>query len=295
MARKKKIEEQAGEIAENIAKAVKEEIKDLTGNGKVEKKQAKKRKTEEAKEEKKPESEEEKIKDKRKKELEERAKKFAEKLGEGDNISIKEKLVEEREKEKERKKTLIPLEKYVKSGIYIGTKVITPHMRPFVYRRRNDGIAIINTNLTDKKLKEVAELLAKYAPEDFIVVCKREAGWKAVQKFSELTGVRVFTKKYPAGILTNAKLPNFFEIEMVFVCDPWMDRNAMHDAKRIKKKVFSLCDTNNYTFDVDYFIPCNNKHNKSIGLVFYLLTREYLKIRGIKKEISEKDFIEEEE
>ena len=43
--------------------------------------------------------------------------------------------------------------------------------------------------------KEAINLLGKYEPEDFIVVCKREAGWKAVEKFSELTGVRVFTKK----------------------------------------------------------------------------------------------------
>ena len=42
---------------------------------------------------------------------------------------------------------------YVKAGVHIGTKVITPHMKPYVYRRRNDGIAIINTNSIDSKLK----------------------------------------------------------------------------------------------------------------------------------------------
>jgi len=224
-----------------------------------------------------------------KKELKEKAKKLAEKIK---VKGLKEKLEEARKKEKEKEKTLLPLKEYVKAGVYIGTKVITPHMRPFVYRRRNDGIAIINTNLIDQKLKEAIELLAKYEPEDFIVVCKREAGWKAVEKFSELTGVKVFTKKYPAGILTNPQLPNFFETEMVFICDPWLDKNALNDAKKIKKKIFALCDTNNYTFDIDFFIPCNNKSAKSLGLIFYLLTKGYLKAKGIKKIVKEEDFVE---
>lgn len=247
---------------------------------------AKKEEKEEKKEEvnekfEKGEKEEEK-KEKVKKELEERAKKLAEEISEED---IKKRFEEEREKARLKTKTLIPLADYLKYGVYIGTKVITPHMRPYVYKRRNDGIAIINTNLIDKKLKEFAELLAKYAPEDFILVCKRNAGWKAVENFSKLTGVRIFTKKYPAGIITNLSLPSFFETDMVFVCDPWMDRNAMRDAKKIKKPVFALCDINNYTFDVDYFVPCNNKSGKSIGLIFWILAREYIKARKIDKEI----------
>ncbi len=226
-------------------------------------------------------------KEKIKKELEKRAKKLAEGLKEGK--SLKEELEETRKKEKE---TLVNLEDYIKYGCYIGTKVITPHMRPYVYRRRNDGIAVINTNLIDKKLKEFIEKLSKYNPEDFIVVCKREAGWKAVKKFSELTEVRVFTKKYPAGILTNPNLPNFFETEMVFVIDPWLDKNAIKDAKRIKKPVFAICDTNNYTFNIDEFVPSNNKSAKSIGFLIYLLTQHYLKAKGIKKEVKIEDFVE---
>jgi len=220
-----------------------------------------------------------------KKELEEKAKKLAEKLGEVTSEELKEKLEESR-------KTLVPVNDYVDSGIYIGTKVITPHMKPFVYRRRNDGIAIINTNLIDKYLRDLAKKLVKYNPQDFIVVCKREAGWKAVEMFSRLTGVRIFTKKYPAGILTNPKLPNFFETELVFICDPWIDKNALNDAKRVKKKVFAICDTNNYTFGVDEFVPGNNKHSKAIGLIFYILAREYLKEKKLDKEVKMSDFLE---
>src|SRR3989344_459522 len=90
--------------------------------------------------------------------------------------------------------TLIPLNDYIRAGAYIGTKVIPPHMRPFIYRRRNDGIAIINTNFIDEKLKEAARFLGDYNPDNVIVVSKRESGWRAVKLFSELTGIRCFTK-----------------------------------------------------------------------------------------------------
>jgi len=114
---------------------------------------------------------------------------------------------------KAKKKTdmLIPLEEYVKSGIYLGTKVVTPDMRPFVYRRRADGLAIFNTDIIDEKLKEGVEYLCKFNAEDIILVCKRQAGWRAARKFEQLTKIRTFTKKYPAGVLTNTTLPEFFE------------------------------------------------------------------------------------
>src|SRR3990167_4634241 len=138
----------------------------------------------------------------------------------------KKKKVRPEEKE-EKKETLVPMEDYLKSSIHLGTRVITPDMRKYVYRRRADGLAVFNTALLDDKIRESAAYLAKFDPKDAIIVCKRESGWKAVQKFSEATGIRSFLKKYPAGILTNTNLENFFETEMIFICDPWLDKNAL--------------------------------------------------------------------
>jgi small subunit ribosomal protein S2 len=237
--------------------------------------------------------------------LEEKKKKLAEKAKELEGkvkIEVKEKIKEEVKEEKKDPKaakkeevskesklnsadTLVPLELYIKAGSYIGTKVITPDMRKYVYRRRNDGIAIINTNLIDEKLKEAIRFLNNYGPEDWVLVCKREAGWRAVKLFSELTGVRVFTKKYPAGIITNTALPNFFETEMIFICDPWLDKNALNDALNVKRKVMGICDTNNLTKGVSVVVPANNKGNKSLGLILWIVAREYIKARGIDREL----------
>lgn len=192
--------------------------------------------------------------------------------------SIKEKVTGQKE---EKKDMLVPIEDYLKSSIHLGTRVITPDMRPYVYRRRADGLAVFNTSLLDDKIREAADYLAQFAPENIIVVCKREAGWKAVKKFAETLGIKSFTKKYPAGVLTNTNLETFFETDLVFICDPWLDKNALMDAKRVKMNVMSICDTNNFTSSIDCIVPSNNKSWKSLGMIFYLLTKLYIEKRKL--------------
>ncbi len=180
---------------------------------------------------------------------------------------------------------LTPIEDYIKTASYLGTKVITPSMRKYIYRRRLDGLAILNTLLVDKKLSEAIDFVKQYKPDEWTLICKREAGWRATKMFSELTGVKVFTKKYPSGILTNTKLDNFIETKMIMICDPWLDKNALKDAKKIKLPVVAVCDTNNHTVNIDVVAIANNKSNKSLGLVFWLLAREYMKAHNIEKEL----------
>lgn len=209
----------------------------------------------------------------------EKAKKLEKTVEDVGDVDLKKKVKPENEEEK--KETLVPIEDYLKSSIHLGTRVITPDMRPYVYRRRADGLAVFNTALLDDKIKEGAEYLSKFAPEEIILVCKREAGWKAVNKFAEVTGVRVFTKKYPAGILTNTNLSNFTEAELIFICDSWLDKNALQDANRIHIPVLSVCDTNNFTNGIAQIIPGNNKSAKSLGMIFYLLTKLYVESRKL--------------
>ena len=225
---------------------------------------------------------EKKIKDidEKKKELLQKAKKLKEKIEVTSTEDLKEEI-----KEAKKKDMLIPLEDYVKTGIYLGTRVVTPYMKQFVYRRRADGLAIFNTDLIDQKLKEGIEYISKFEPSQIILVCKRQSGWKTANKFSEITGIRVFTKKYPAGILTNTGLKDFFENELTIVTDSWLDKNALNDTLNVRKKVLMICGTNNFAQGADQIIIGNNKSGKSLGLIFYLLTRGYCKAKGIKAEI----------
>ena len=100
-----------------------------------------------------------------------------------------------------------------------------------------------------------------------------------------MTGIRAFTKKYPAGILTNTKLHDFFEIELSIIADGWLDKNALKDTLDVHKQVLMICGTNNFSKGANQIIIGNNKSGKSLGLIFYLLARGYCKVKGIKAEI----------
>lgn len=188
---------------------------------------------------------------------------------------------------------LVPLEEYLKVGIHIGTKFRTKYMAPFIYKTRPDGLVVLNVQEIDKRIKLAASLISQYNPEDILVVCRRENGWKAVNLFSKLTGIKVFAGRYPPGILTNPNLKTFIETKLILVVDPWPDKNIVKDAIKIGIPVIALCDTNNETNNLDLVVPCNNKGKKSLGLIFWILAREYLKNKN--KEMKEKieEFMEE--
>ena len=178
---------------------------------------------------------------------------------------------------------LVPVDVYLQSGIHIGSKYKTGFMQPYIYKIRPDGLSVLNIAKIDEKLKAAAKLLAKYEPEKILVVCRRDNGHKAVKAFAKATGAKAIAGRYLPGTITNPAFSGFMEPEIVVVSDPWLDRQVVRDAVKSNIPVIALCDTNNTTENIDLVIPCNNKGNKSLSLVYYILAREYLKERGEKE------------
>ncbi len=191
------------------------------------------------------------------------------------------------EEQKEIGEFLVPLEKYLKAGLHIGTKFKTKYMEPFIYKVRSDGLSVLNIQKINERINVATKMVSMYEPQDILVVGKRENSWDAIRMFAEMTGAKSFTKRYKPGVLTNLDLEDFMEIKLLIVADPWPDKNAVKDAFKIGAPVIALCDTNNESNYIDLVVPCNNKGKKSLGMFFFILAREYLKSRGLIK--SEKD------
>ena len=189
---------------------------------------------------------------------------------------------------------LVPLEKYLKVGLHIGTKFKTKYMEPFIYKVRPDGLSVLNVQEINNRINIASKMMARYNPDEILVVCKRENGWDVVNLFSKVTGIRAFAGRYPPGLLVNPGLKGFIEIKLLIAADPWPDKNAVRDANKVGVPVIALCDTNNTSNDVDLVIPCNNKGKKSLGLVFYILAQEYLKNKKLGElKASLEDFTED--
>ena len=183
---------------------------------------------------------------------------------------------------------LVELDDYLKAGIHIGTKLRTKFMKKFIYKVRPEGLSVLNVEQINSRLKNAISFLSQYEPEDILVVCRRENGWKPAKLFSKLTGIRVITGRYPPGLLTNADLEDFEEAKLMVVSDPWPDKNAVGDAAKLGIPVIAMCDSNNECQDVDLVVPCNNKGKKSLAIMFWIFAKEFMKNKKMIK--SDKDF-----
>jgi len=153
-------------------------------------------------------------------------------------------------------------------------------MGRFIYKTNPNGLHILDVQMVDDRIKLAGKFLAKYDPDEIVIVSRRENGWKPAKEFGKAIKAKFFTGRYPAGVLTNPSLKTFIEPKVMIVTDPWTDKNAVHDAVLVGLPIVALCDTNNTLQNIDIAIPCNNKGSKSLGLVYWLLANYYLKERG---------------
>jgi small subunit ribosomal protein S2 len=184
---------------------------------------------------------------------------------------------------------LIPLEQYLASGLHIGTQQKTKDMEKYIFRVRADGLYVLDIKKTNDKIRAVAKFLAKYDADDILAVATRQYGQAPVKKFGEMIGCKTIPGRFIPGTLTNPNYIKFIEPKVILVTDPRSDSQAIIESKQNGIPIVALCDSENLISSVDLLIPVNNKGRKSIALVYWLLTREILRIKGIIGEDEELD------
>ena len=182
--------------------------------------------------------------------------------------------------EVEAKELLIDEDTFLTCGVHIGTKQKSKDMEPYVYKVRDDGLRILNVKMTSEKVVEAAQFLKDFEPKDVLVVSARQYGWKPATKFAESCGFECIAGRFTPGRLTNPEMRFFIEPKVIVLTDPAADAQAFREATNISIPVIAMCDSNNLTKNVDVVIPGNNKGRRSLALIYWLLSREILRIRG---------------
>jgi len=176
------------------------------------------------------------------------------------------------------------MSKILAAGAHIGDKKVNYQMNQYVYKRSasSDGHNIIDVKkMYEKLLLAARAIVAIENPADVYVISSRPQGQRAVLKFAHYTGATPIAGRFTPGAFTNQIQAAFREPRLLVIADTRVDHQPINEASYVNLPVIAFCNTDSSLRFVDIAIPCNNKSNNSIGLMWWMLCREVRRLRGI--------------
>ena len=115
---------------------------------------------------------------------------------------------------------------------HLGTKNCDFQMERYTYKRRQDGIYVIDLAKTwDKLVMAARVLVAIENPADIIVQSARPYGQRAVMKFAQYTGATAIAGRHTPGTYTNhIHAKTFKEPRLLVLTDPRTDHQPINES-----------------------------------------------------------------
>jgi len=173
-------------------------------------------------------------------------------------------------------------------GVHLGSENVSSTMVRYVWKRNDDGVHIIDLRKTWEKLQLAARVIvAMNNPYDVCAVAlttgrskQNPLAQRAILKFSQLTGSRHIAGRYTPGTFTNRIQSNFCEPRLLVTADPIKDFQPILESSYVNMPVIAMADVDCPTRHIDIIIPCNTKSKYSVALIWWMLAREVLRLKG---------------
>ncbi|KAK2118368.1 hypothetical protein P7K49_005255 [Saguinus oedipus] len=124
----------------------------------------------------------------------------------------------------------LDVRKFLTAGTHLGGTNLDFQMEQYIFKRKSDGIYIINLKRTWKKLLLAARtIVAIENPADVSVISSRNTGQRAV-KSAAATGATSIAGRFTPGTFTNKIQPAFWEPWLLAVTDPRADHQPLTEA-----------------------------------------------------------------
>ena len=91
---------------------------------------------------------------------------------------------------------LVPFEDYEENAVNIGTQQKSADMARFIDTVREDGLYLLDVNMTDARIRAIADFLNRYDSPRIMVVSARQYGQRPARKFAESIGANAAVGRF---------------------------------------------------------------------------------------------------